>query len=62
MYNPTAKFTLCAAVHCNNYVLLSQNPNGTSGLVSRHISANHGTREFLTKSAKTTEIMIIKYD
>lgn len=54
MYNPTAKFTLCAAVHCNNYVLLSQNPNGTSGLVSRHISANHGTREFLTKSAKTT--------
>lgn len=37
MYNPTAKFTLCAAVHCNNYVLLSQNsmahldlPQGTS--------------------------------
>lgn len=36
MYNPTAKFTLCAAVHCNNYVLLSQNPMA-------HLDLSQGT-------------------
>lgn len=36
MYNPTAKFTLSAAVHCNNYVLLSQNPMA-------HLDLSQGT-------------------
>lgn len=36
MYNPTAKFTLCAAVHCNNYVLLLQNPMA-------HLDLSQGT-------------------